>query len=164
MMLSRKILVLSLTLIVVSAVFIPIAVLESKRTPDWQTELMQYLSASGVAAKHVQVWVAEARRVNTFSDDLLIAAPTGWPWQGIEQIPRADKIWCLRLKTPPEYKSETEQQGIEYDLLASYHDDGLWRVGWLVHEFRPDVGKDQRQALFSKIGCHQWQEVSISKE
>jgi len=145
---TRRILALALALAVVVAVLAPIALLEARRTPDWQSELQQYLGASGIVVSRFDVWAAEAQRVDVFPAEVLAAQAIDWPWQGVQQIPPAERVRCLRLEGPG--------AGDEVDLLAGYHHDGLWRVGWLVYEFREGV---DAQAVFDEMGCQRWEAV-----
>ncbi|MGC9358316.1 MAG: hypothetical protein ACP5GX_10620 [Anaerolineae bacterium] len=45
----------------------------------------------------------------------------------------------------------------------SYHDDGLYRAGWLVQEFRAEVSQDERLALFDDLGCDGWKQVAVNE-
>lgn len=151
---SRKILALALFVATLFAVLIPVVILESRRTPDWQTEFERYLETSETSvADDQRVEVAEAQHPEHFDAQLLIAVPTGWPWGGID-VPPPEKVRCVRIE-------EEEGPDSQY-LLVGYHSDGLWHVGWLVHEFCVYASEEQQQALLAELGCDDWVETSIS--
>lgn len=160
---SRKIIILTLTLTVVLVTLIPLRILESRRTPDWQSELNQYFELSDIPRQDAShVWVAEARQVNPFPPELLHAVPMNWTWQSIATIPPPTKIRCIRLDEPGDTGSELSERTANLQLLVGYHDDGLWRSGWLVHEFRGDVSTPVRLELFARLGCIDWQKISTA--
>ena len=147
---SRKILALALFAATLLVVLIPVAIFESRRTPDWQAEFERYLETSETFVADDQlVEVAEARHPEYFDTQLLIAVPTGWPWGGID-VPPPEKVRCIRIEEGPDS---------EY-LLIGYHSDGLWHVGWLVHEFCVYASEEEQQALLANLGCDSWVEVS----
>ena len=80
---SRKIMALALFVMMLLVILIPLIILESCRTPDWQAEFDRYLEASETSVADDQlVEVAEAQHPEYFDAQLLIAVPTGWPWGG----------------------------------------------------------------------------------
>jgi len=147
---SRKIVALALFVTMLLVILIPLVILESRRTPDWQAEFERYLEISETSVADGQlVEVAEAQHPEYFDAQLLIDVPTGWSWGGID-VPFPEKVRCIRIEEEPDSQY----------LFIGYHDDGLWHVGWLVHEFCEYVGKEERQALLTKLGCDSWVEVS----
>jgi hypothetical protein len=159
----RKIaVVLTLSVAVMLATLVPIVILESRRMPDWQSTLVQYLEASqGPLTDIPIVWVAQAQSVYQFPAEEMVAVPTDWMWQGIEIIPPPDRIYCVRLERPAEWKLAS--QVLDEGLLVGYHDDGLHHAGWIVHEFRAGVSQGEREELFAKMGCDQWERISIGR-
>lgn len=149
---SRKIKVLLLGATMLLAILIPIVILEARRTPDWQTELERYLALSGTfgAGEHL-VDVAEAQHPEQLDTQLVVAAPTGWSWDGID-VPFPDKLRCVRITEEPEHRY----------LLVGYHSDGLWHMGWLVHAFCECVDEEEKLVLLDKLGCSDWRETAIS--
>ena len=147
---SRKIIALALLLATLLVILIPLIILESRRTPDWQAEFERYLETSETSVADDQlVEVAEAQHPEHFDAQLLIAVPTGWPWGGID-VPPPEKVRCIRIGEEPDRRY----------LLIGYHSDGLWHMGWLVHEFCVYVSEETQQALLAKLGCVSWMEVS----
>ena len=74
---SRMIKVLTVFAAVSLILLIPFGILESNRTPDWQTELSRYLNMLGVSVEEIQhVEVAEARHPGQFATQ---TAPTPTP-------------------------------------------------------------------------------------
>lgn len=150
---SRKIVIGVAMALVLLAVFIPLSILESRRTPDWQSELSRYLEISGIAQDVQRVQVAEAQYPGQFSAQKLKAVPVSWVWQGITRIPLPTAIHCVRIKGRDEAGSA--------NLLVGYHNDGLWRAGWLVHEFQKGVNETEQQDILAKLGCTTWVEISV---
>ncbi|MBN2392863.1 MAG: hypothetical protein JXR84_19180 [Anaerolineae bacterium] len=147
---SRKVVALALFLAMLLVILIPLIILESRRTPDWQAEFERYLETSETSVAPDQlVEVAEAQHPEYFDAQLLIAVPTGWPWGGID-VPPPEKVRCVRIG------EESDSQ----HFLVGYHSDGLWHMGWLVHEFCIYVSEEKQQALLAKLGCVNWMEVS----
>jgi hypothetical protein len=156
---SRKIKASALFLALLLIILIPIVILESRRTPDWQAEFVRYLGISETSVADDQlVEVAEAQHPEQFDAQLLIAVPTGWPWGGID-VPLPEKVWCIRIE---EEQTGPVPQPISQYLLVGYHSDGLWHVGWLVHEFCEYVSEEEQQVLLAKLGCNDWSETPIS--
>ena len=156
---SRKIIALALFTVVLLAISIPLAILESRRTPDWQSELSRYLEISSVSVDDIQlIEVAEAQRPERFAAQMLKAVPAGWPWQGIYRIPLPERAQCIRIER--QGQGSTPPSISEY-LIIGYHSDGLWRTGWLVHEFREGVSEGQQRALLAEMGCSNWVAVSV---
>lgn len=153
-----KMIALILPITVLLATFALVGVLESRRTPDWQTTFTQYLQAMGISPQSIHsVWSAEAQRSDQFPAEMLLAVPTGWTWQNIE-IPFPERVRCLRLERQGEAKA-MEQIPYEY-LLVGYHNDGLWHVGWVVHEFLEKVSAEEQLEMVTQLGCNHWEAVS----
>lgn len=153
-------LILPVTVLLATLAFV--GVLESHRTPDWQIAFTQYLqTAENETPPQAirSVWSAEAQRPDQFPVKRLLAVPTGWTWQNIE-IPLPERVRCLRLELQGEADDTSTGQVVYEYLLVGYHNDGLWHVGWLVHEFRGNVGVAEQQELVAQLGCNQWEAVS----
>jgi hypothetical protein len=145
---------LILPMTVLSGVVILIWLLESHRTPDWQVEVNKYLqTAENSSEDFWQAWAAEAQHPDQLATEMLVAVPTNWTWQDIVQIPPPESVRCIRL--------EKHGQDIREYLLVSFHSDGLWHTGWLVHRFREEVSEGEKQALFAELGCNQWAEFKL---
>jgi hypothetical protein len=159
---SRKIVaLLAVFAAVLLVIFIPLGILESRRTPDWQLELGRYLAVSGVSVADIRlVEVAEAGRPGQFAAQMLKPVPAGWTWQGIDRIPPPERVRCIRMAGRGQAERETARPTIYRVLLIGYHSDGLWHAGWLVHQFREDVSEEERQVLLAKLGCDDWVEIS----
>lgn len=159
-MMSRKIMALTLFTAVLLVVLIPLGLFESRRTPDWQSRLSQYLETSGVSMKDIQlVEVAEAQRPGQFAVQMLQAVRTSWAWQGIDRIPLPETVRCIRIERQGQAGQGIARPSIGKYLLIGYHSDGLWRSGWLVHEFREGVSEGEQQVLLAKLGCNNWVEI-----
>jgi hypothetical protein len=140
---------------------VPLAILESRRTPDWLYELSRYLANTGSSVEAIRLAeMAEAQHPEQFAAQMLIAAPVGWPWQGIDRIPPPEKVRCIRIEGQGRAGWGSTGQAITERLLVGYHSDGLWHTGWLVHRFREGVSDAAQQALLAKMGCKQWAAVS----
>ncbi|MGD1994407.1 MAG: hypothetical protein PVI59_14535 [Anaerolineae bacterium] len=159
-MTPRKIVILlSLSVTVVVATLLPIAILESRRTPDWQSSVNQYLEVSDIPLMSIHfMWVAEAQHVDRFPTDALVAVPTEWMWQSIDHIPPPERVRCIRFETRGGWKSA--RQAAAEHLVVGYHDDKLYHAGWIVHTFRPGVSPGEREELFTEMGCDHWERTS----
>jgi hypothetical protein len=156
---SRMIMALTLITAVVLVVFIPLGLFESRRTPDWQSRLSQYLEISGVSRQDIlRVEVAEAQHPGQFAVQMLQAVPAG-TWQGIDRIPLPETVRCVRIERQGQAGPGIVQPAIGKYLLIGYHSDELWRSGWLVHEFREGVSEREQQVWLAKLGCHDWVEI-----
>jgi len=160
-MASKKGILISILFVVLALVIaLPIVVLESRRAPDWQVSLMRYFELSEVAWADVDaVWAAEARFPDRFLAEELVAAPTEWVWQNIEQIPPPERVRCIRLQQRG--RSRSAMQIPDAHLVIGYHDDGLHHAGWMVHQFRVDVSQRARQDHFVRMGCTEWKQVAM---
>jgi hypothetical protein len=149
---SQKIKALWLIVVMFLALLIPLVLLEARRTPDWQAELARYLERSGTSGvgEHL-VDVAEAQHPEQLDAQLVVAAPTGWAWEGID-VPLPEKLRCVRIAEEPERRY----------LFVGYHSDGLWHMGWLVHAFCECAGEEEKLVLLDKLGCSDWRETAIS--
>jgi hypothetical protein len=158
-MMSRMIMALTLITAVLFVVLIPLGIFESRRTPDWQSELSQYLEISGVSMKDIHlVEVAEAQRPGQFAVQMLQAVPTG-TWEGIDRIPLPEMVRCIRIERQRQAEQGIALPSIGKYLLIGYHSDDLWRSGWLVHEFREGVSEGEQQVLMANLGCNDWVEI-----
>jgi hypothetical protein len=159
---SRKIaILLTLSATAVIATLLPILLLESQRTPDWQSSLREYLQVSHIPATNIQLtWVAEAQHVDRFPADDLVAVPTEWVWQSVDIAPPPDRVRCIRFERRGEWK--TAQRIPDEHLVLGHHDDGLYHVGWIVYTFQPTVSLEEREELFARLGCDQWERVSLA--
>jgi hypothetical protein len=156
---SRMIMALTLFTAVALVVFIPLGLFESRRTPDWQSRLSQYLATSGVSREDILlVEVAEAQHLGQFTVQMLQAVPAG-TWQGIVRIPLPETIRCIRIERQGQAGQGIVRPSIGKYLLIGYHSDGLWRSGWLVHEFREGVSEGEQRVLLAKLGCNDWVEI-----
>lgn len=73
---SRKIKALALFLVLLLIILIPIVILESRRTPDWQATLEQYLELSGTLTPGNRlVEMAEARHPEQFAFQMVSTVP-----------------------------------------------------------------------------------------
>jgi hypothetical protein len=142
------------------AIALPVVILESRRMPDWQAALIDYLDTSGVLLTDIQaVWTAEARTPDRFPVEELVAVPTEWAWQSVNAIPPPQQVRCIRLQWRG--RSRSAVQLSDAHLVIGYHDDGLYRAGWIVHEFRSNTNQGERQELFVRMGCTRWKRVTI---
>jgi hypothetical protein len=158
---SRQMMAVTLIAAVLLVVLIPLGLLESRRTPDWQFELSRYLKLSGVSVEDIQhVEVAEAQRPGQFAVQLLQAVLYGGTWQGIDRIPRPDRVRCIRIERQGLAGHGTAPPSISEYLLMGYHSDDLWRAGWIVHQFREGVSEGEQQVLLAKLVCNNWVEIS----
>ncbi len=161
-MMPRVIKILTVFVAVSLVLLIPLGLLESRRTPDWQTELSRYLNMSGVSLEEIQrVEVAQAQHPERFAARLLQVVPTGWAWDGINRIPFPEEVQCVRIERQRPAGQGTARSPIQENLLVGYHDDGQWRAGWLVHQFQESVSEEEQQALLTRMGCTHWMEISI---
>jgi hypothetical protein len=155
----RMIMALTLITAVLLGVLIPLGMFESRRTPDWQSELSQYLEISGVSMKDILlVEVAEAQHPGQFAVQMVQAVPTG-TWQGIDRIPLPETVRCIRIERQGQAGQGIVQPSIGKYLLIGYHSDDLWRSGWLVHQFREGVSEREQQVLLAKLACNDWVEI-----
>ncbi len=159
-MLSRVIRVLIVFAVVALVLFVPLRLLEPRRTPEWRAELSWYLWHSDIPGEGIQrVDVAEAQHPGQFAPQLLRAMPTGWAWSGIARIPRPEMVQCVRIeRQKPAGRTATWLMHREYFLIG-YHNDGQWRAGWLLHEFREGVSEEEQQAVLDKLGCTNWVKI-----
>jgi len=148
---SRMILALTIFTVVLMVILFPLGILESRRTPDWQSELSRYLEISGVPVEDIQlVEVAEAQRPEQFAVQTL-TVPTSWTWQGIDRIPLPEWVHCIRIERRGQAGLGTAQPSISEYLLIGYHSDELWRTGWLAHDFE-EAERRRTASLIGKAG------------
>ena len=107
--------------------------------------------------------VAEAQAPGRFTDQGLQALPIGWPWSTIDHIPLPVRVQCVRIERRQPVGQATAELASKKYLLIGYHDDGLWRAGWLVHEFREGVSVAVQQAVSEQLGCQAWAAVPIQE-
>jgi len=150
----KKIIALAVPLLVLVGVVMILATLERRRTPDWQTTLNDYISQSALDGESVRVQaVVEASKPWNFTASMGKAVRSSWTWQ-IAQLPfPPKKLQCVlveRERSPAAGASEEAQRQV---LYVAYHSDGLWRMGWLVHEGPQEPFTAQLVTDLDAIGC-----------
>ncbi len=157
---SRAILVLAVFVAVMLVIFVPLGLIESRQPPRWQVVLGWYLAYTGVSVKEFQrVEVAEAQNPGRFAAHLLNTVSAGRTWAGIDRIPRPEMVQCVRIERQEPTRQTIARLARREYLLIGYHNDGQWRAGWLVHQFRADVSEAEQQAALDKMGCTNWVEI-----
>jgi hypothetical protein len=145
---------IALVIIVVAlmAVIVTFAALETKRPPNWQFKLDEYLAFTALPSETVTVQsVAQARQPGNFNPDVASAVLTDWTWGNIN-IPPPREVKCVlleRVHYSPANVEETRSQEI---ILVSYHTDLLWHQGWIVHELTGDQSPESMAALGCDLG------------
>ena len=103
------------------------------------------------------VWASQAAQPERFPSGLVQPVATDWTWQGIDRVPRPDQVRCIGL-TARQDRDEALSAAVAYRLIGN-HNDGLWHIGWLVHEFRAGVSAAQQQEAIAALGCTHWDRV-----
>ena len=155
----KKVIALTIPLVVLVATIMTLVMLESQRTPDWKSELEAYIAARAVSETLTVQSVVEAEKPWNFAAHMGLPALNFSTWATAEKLPYPPReVHCVLLarQDPPLDESETpdESMPFEYQIVyVSYHSDTLWNVGWLIHEgarepFSADVKED-----LATIGC-----------
>lgn len=144
---------------VAAATLLLVLVLEATRIPDWQPALAKYLAEAGIPLADVRmIWVAPASHAGRFPMGVLEPVPTDWAWQGIIQIPPPKKVVCVRLEQWGEGE-EPLRWATSGQFLLSYHDDQLYRAGWVIHRPPAGVSPDEMGEIFVQMGCNRWEGI-----
>jgi len=144
---------------VVAATLPLVLALEATRIPEWQPALAEYLAEAGIPLADVRmVWVAPASHAGRFPTGVLEPVPTDWTWQGIAQIPPPKKVLCVRLEKR-EGSAEPVGWATSGQFLMGYHDDQLYRAGWVVHRPTAGMPSDKMGEIFARMGCNRWEGI-----
>lgn len=138
----KKIIALAIPLLVLVGTAVLFITLESRRMPDWELELNEYLARPDAFA--VQQ-VVLARHPENFKPDMGAPVQGDWPW-GIEVLPYPPQaLRCVLLAQPDAAKQQT--------VYVGYYSDALWRSGWLVHEGPEAPFSPTLDGHLTAIGC-----------
>jgi hypothetical protein len=149
----KKAIALAVPLVVVVLVTVAVAVLETRRGPDWRRELEEYVAHSVAATDTVAIRaVAEARRPWEFDAEMGAAVREDWRWQSIELTYPPTAVQCVLLERSQESTAVTAEWRHRVVFMA-HHTDGLYRVGWVVHEGPRDPFERELLARLDAMGC-----------
>jgi hypothetical protein len=156
----KAILYFAIPLLVLFSVVAVVAGLESRRRPDWQAALDQYLVARSLPSE------SSSERAS-----VLHVANAHTPWNFIPQmgVPFRDADWRWSVDTlpfPPSalYCVLVQHKGVTVPgagaaparqvVYVGHHTDALWRSGWLVHTGPHEPFPPELVAQLTRIGCN----------
>lgn len=127
---------------------------ESRRPPDWQVELEQYLASRPLPSGAIEVRaVAEASRPWAFRREMGRPVDSEWPWRAISPPFPPSQVTCVLLGRD-RYAADDDRREQVYEVVfLTYHTDHLWNHGWVVHEGRDEPFSPAFKGLMSAIGC-----------
>lgn len=145
----KRIVALVAPLLLLAAVVTALAAAEERRVPDWEAALQEYIAGNSRLREPVAVvQVVAASRPRRFTAAMGTPVQNDWPW-GIDALPfPPEAVKCVLLQAGGGGLAAPRRV-----VYVAYHDDGLWRAGWLVHEgpktlLDPDAGSD-----LTAVGC-----------
>jgi hypothetical protein len=123
--------------------------------PDWETALNRYLASVRLPDETIGVEaVVEASKPQNFTANMGKAAPVDWTWQ-IEEVPfPPTALRCVLLERVPSSAPGVAGKPKRQVVFVGYHNDMLWRAGWLVHEGPQEPFGPELVADLDSIGCH----------
>lgn len=150
----KRLIALVVPFLVLVGAVITLAWLEARRAPDWETEFNNYVARRGLARESIKIQaVVEAGRPWDFSATMGKPVSNDWPW-GIDELPFPPAaVRCVLLEKEGESAFDVEGEPQRQVIYVGYHNDTLWRAGWLVHEgpqtpFTPELATD-----LATVGC-----------
>jgi len=153
----KRLIALTVPLLVLVVTVAAIATLESQRKPDWRLELDAYIAARAVSETITVQSVAEARAPENFEPHMGRPVPGESTWG--ERLPYPPlEVRCVLLspqKIPPPDSEDLGEPGpSERQIIyVAYFSDALWHVGWLLHEgAREPFAPDELEPL-ATLGC-----------
>lgn len=144
------------------AIFIPllvligvsglITVLEAQQAPLWQVELDNYINQHRSPQEIIEIHtVVRATRPWNYDASMGIPTSNEWPW-GIEEIPYPPtKLRCVILERTNNRDGQSSEQQIIY---IGYHDDNVWRSGWLLYEGYHGLNSPELANNLNSVGCN----------
>lgn len=150
----KRLIALAVPFLVLVSVLVTLAWFEARRAPDWEIVLNDYLAPRGLASETVKIQaVVEAGRPWNFTAAMGQPVGNDWPWD-IDRLPfPPTAMRCVLLQKGSSSALTDEGEPERQVIYVGYHDDTLWRAGWLVHEgpqapFTPELFAD-----LDTIGC-----------
>jgi hypothetical protein len=150
----KRLIGLALPLLVLGGVVITITALQARRTPDWQAVLQAYLAATQTADETLTILaVVEASRPGNYTPAMGRPVATDWTW-GIDELPYPPTgLRCALLERIRPSAQGAPRQPMRQVVYVAYHDDRVWRKGWLVHEGPLEPFTPELAANLDRLGC-----------
>lgn len=148
----KKIIALTSPVLVLVAVFIAVAALETERVSDWERALSNYLTQSRSSGFVKLRATTPANKPWNFTETMGTPVHGGWPW-GIEELPYPPTaVQCVLVERIHRLDANTTTQTQQLIFVAR-HSDKLWRIGWLVHKGPTAPFSPQTAELLAAIDC-----------
>jgi len=150
----KRIAAFAIPLAVLVAVLIVFAALETRRGPDWQHELDNYLAESASPSETVTIQsVTDARAPHDFRPDMGAAVRDDWRWSGITPPFPAQAVKCVLLERSTGTAGSDEERSTHQVVFVAYHTDALYRVGWLAYAGPQEPFPEELMEHMATIGC-----------
>jgi hypothetical protein len=149
----KKIVVLSVPLIMLVSVVLTFAMLEAQRKPDWKMELDDYFNSK--RSTEILTIIAENKATQPWNFDKTMGIPakSNQFWSSTELSSPLGTLRCVlvekRYVSTPVGKEKRKRQVI----YVGYYSDTLWQVGWLVFEGSTEPFTQNDVAHLSTLGC-----------
>ena len=150
----KRLIALAVPFLVLVAMVVTLAWFEARQTPNWEIVLNDYVTRGGLARESIRIQaLVEASRPWNFTAAMGNPVRNEWPW-GIDELPfPPTSLRCVLLEKEGKSASAVKREPERRVIYVGYHDDTLWRAGWLVHEgpqapFTPELVTD-----LATIGC-----------
>lgn len=149
----KKIVVLTIPLMMLVGVALTLAMLEAHRQPDWKMELDDYIAGRLPADTLTVKAVVNASRPWNFNESMGRPVTVGWPWS-IDELPYPPSaLRCVFVERRHTTSAGAAAEPVRQLIFVGYHSDTLWRVGWLVHEGPGEPFTQEVVANLTRIGC-----------
>lgn len=155
----RRLLLLTLPLVVFLSTTGTIVVAEAKRTPDWHKALRSHLPTTALLQvnRAAQPWaLSEDLRFHIAGTNKFSArhTPHVLPDDPATRIIRATKYVVTVPQPAQEIYCVLVRQGASQQvLLLGYHTDTLWQSDWVVYEADGKTSAAQLQDALHTLGC-----------
>jgi len=150
----KRFIALAIPFLVLVSVAVTLAWFEARRAPNWEIKLNNYVAQSGLVPETMQIKaVVEAGRPWNFSATMGKSVRNDWPWD-VDELPfPPTAMRCVLLQQEGKSAFAVAGEPERQVIYVGYHNDTLWRAGWLVHEgpqapFTPELAAD-----LATIGC-----------
>lgn len=149
----KKIIVLSIPLIMLVSVVLTFAMLEAQRKPDWKMELDDYITSK--RSTEILTIIAEnnATQPWNFDETMGIPAKSNRFWSGAELPSPLSPLRCVLVEKKYVSTPDSKEKRKRQIIYVGYHSDTLWQVGWLVLEGSTEPFTQNDVAHLATLGC-----------
>jgi hypothetical protein len=147
----NRIAALAAPFLVLVSVMVTFAWFETRKTPDWELALNEYVAWSRLSHETIKIQaVAKAGQPWNFRATMGRPVQNDWPW-GIARLPYPPTaVQCVLLEREAVNAAGEPVQQVVY---VGYHTDTLWRAGWLVQEGPQSPFTLELVNTLTTIGC-----------